>query len=337
MLPYKKVLAKSFEGFKDKRSYLNALIMSIPSFIYIIASTIILYNFNNLIVSIVNDFNKLIMNSSAVITSNVLNGYIQKIIDAIILNVDSLITTGIIGGVVILISACFNYVFYYIGYKVMRKESFDKEQFKKTFLGGIGLSLIYNVKIFLWSLLFIIPAIIKSYSYALCFFIKIENPQMKANDCIKQSITLMKGRKERLFIQNILFIGVVLLASICADMVFSIAVNIPYVGNILIESINVFLTSIFNVYWIMIIAVYYEEVKEDEKFLEEYPDLREKGITGRIKDAKPRIKIVYSPMNENYTRLKDPFKEEKEEEKDIYDANPFSKDKKEKSDDPFEE
>ena len=28
---------------------------------------------------------------------------------------------------------------------------------------------------------------------------------------------------------------------------------------------------------------------------------------------------------------------EKEEEKDIYDANPFSNDKKDKSDDPFEE
>lgn len=59
----------------------------------------------------------------------------------------------------------------------------------------------------IWSLLFIIPGIVKSYSYALAMFIKADVPSMSARECLKQSKQIMKGNKMKLFIQDLSFFG----------------------------------------------------------------------------------------------------------------------------------
>lgn len=59
----------------------------------------------------------------------------------------------------------------------------------------------------LWTLLFIIPGVIASYSYAMTPYILYENPDMTANEAIKASKELMKGNKWRLFCLEISFIG----------------------------------------------------------------------------------------------------------------------------------
>lgn len=51
---------------------------------------------------------------------------------------------------------------------------------------GMILSTIY---IFLWTLLLIIPGIIKSYSYALTPYILVEHPEMSANEAIEESMS----------------------------------------------------------------------------------------------------------------------------------------------------
>ncbi len=65
----------------------------------------------------------------------------------------------------------------------------------------------------LWTLLFIIPGIIASYSYAMAPYILYENPNMSGMDAIKESKELMKGNKWRLFCLGFSFIGWSILAA----------------------------------------------------------------------------------------------------------------------------
>ena len=66
--------------------------------------------------------------------------------------------------------------------------------------------------VFLWSLLFVIPGIIKSYSYAMTPYIMADNPEMTANEAITASKQLMDGHKWELFCLGFSFIGWHLLA-----------------------------------------------------------------------------------------------------------------------------
>ena len=75
----------------------------------------------------------------------------------------------------------------------------------------LGVSALYTVYIVLWTLLLIIPGIIKSYSYAMTPFIMHENPQLSGEDCIKASMKMMDGNKGKLFLLDLSFIGWALL------------------------------------------------------------------------------------------------------------------------------
>ena len=59
----------------------------------------------------------------------------------------------------------------------------------------------------LWTLLFIIPGIIKMFSYAMTPFILEENPDLTANEAIDRSRAMMKGHKFDLFWLLLSFIG----------------------------------------------------------------------------------------------------------------------------------
>lgn len=89
------------------------------------------------------------------------------------------------------------------------KDMFSQfERFGQGFLQA----LLRGIFIFLWSLLFIIPGIIKTYSYAMTPFIMAEHPEMKAKDAITASKNAMKGHKWELFCLSFSFIGWILLA-----------------------------------------------------------------------------------------------------------------------------
>ena len=51
----------------------------------------------------------------------------------------------------------------------------------------------------LWSLLFIIPGIIASYSYAMIPYIQAEHPEMAPSDVLARSKEMMEGNRWRLF------------------------------------------------------------------------------------------------------------------------------------------
>jgi uncharacterized membrane protein len=72
---------------------------------------------------------------------------------------------------------------------------------------GFVLSLLTGIYVFLWSLLFVIPGIIKVYAYAMAPFIMEENPNMTAGEAITASRELMDGHKFDLFCLVLSFIG----------------------------------------------------------------------------------------------------------------------------------
>lgn len=77
----------------------------------------------------------------------------------------------------------------------------------KNFTSAFLLSFINEILIALWSLLFIIPGIVKGYAYSMSHYILAENPNMDVNQARLRSIELMDGNKWRLFCLDCSFIG----------------------------------------------------------------------------------------------------------------------------------
>ncbi len=71
--------------------------------------------------------------------------------------------------------------------------------FKVTFLVGL-----YT---FLWSLLFVVPGMIKSLAYSMSLYILAENKGKSARECINESVAMTDGHKMDLFVLSLSFIG----------------------------------------------------------------------------------------------------------------------------------
>lgn len=71
----------------------------------------------------------------------------------------------------------------------------------------VGGMLLVGIFIFLWTLLFIIPGIIKSFSYAMTPYILDEYPELSPSEAIHRSRMMMKGHKFDLFWLYLSFIG----------------------------------------------------------------------------------------------------------------------------------
>ncbi len=71
----------------------------------------------------------------------------------------------------------------------------------------LGTSLLMALYIILWSLLFFIPGIVKSYAYAMTPYVMNDHPELDADDCIHESRMMMKGYKWKLFCLDLSFIG----------------------------------------------------------------------------------------------------------------------------------
>lgn len=71
--------------------------------------------------------------------------------------------------------------------------------------------MLMGIFIFLWSLLLIVPGIIKAYSYAMTPYILVDRPELSVRDAIRLSGRMMSGRKLDLFCLHLSFIGWMLL------------------------------------------------------------------------------------------------------------------------------
>ncbi len=90
--------------------------------------------------------------------------------------------------------------------------------------------LLTDIFLILWTLLLIIPGIVKSYSYRMVPFIIRDNPELEPKEVITRSREMMNGHKWAAFKLDLSFIGWFLLAGITLGLAGVFWVN-PYYYN----------------------------------------------------------------------------------------------------------
>lgn len=88
---------------------------------------------------------------------------------------------------------------------------FDGFQDYGRILGTVLLQVVYT---FLWTLLLVVPGVVKWYSYSMTSYILLDEPELKNNAVIEKSMAMMEGHKMRLFLLDLSFIGWALLSSL---------------------------------------------------------------------------------------------------------------------------
>lgn len=92
--------------------------------------------------------------------------------------------------------------------------------------GNVILSMfLRNLFIALWSLLLIVPGIIKMYSYRLVPYILKDHPELSATDAITLSRKMMNGHKADAFVLDLSFLGWLILSALTVGIL-----HIFYVG-----------------------------------------------------------------------------------------------------------
>lgn len=77
------------------------------------------------------------------------------------------------------------------------------ERFVKT----LGLYLVMNIFIILWTFLFIIPGIVAVYRYSLSFYLLADDPEIGILEALGESSRLMKGNKWKMFVLELSITG----------------------------------------------------------------------------------------------------------------------------------
>ena len=84
----------------------------------------------------------------------------------------------------------------------------------------------------LWSLLFIIPGIIKALSYFMTPYILAESKNVSATEALKLSMRMTKGYKGEIFVMYLSYIGWMLLSGLTAGILYILYVG-PYMNTAL--------------------------------------------------------------------------------------------------------
>ena len=91
---------------------------------------------------------------------------------------------------------------------------------------AVWLYIITNFFVFLWSLLLIIPGIIKTFSYSMAPFILADNPNLTSSEALSESIRIMDGHKFDLFVLQLSFFWWYILSAITFGIAYIYVV--PY-------------------------------------------------------------------------------------------------------------
>lgn len=87
--------------------------------------------------------------------------------------------------------------------------------FTRDFTGNLLIGLVIAVKTFLWTLLLVVPGIVKSYSYSMSYYVKCDHPEYTYRECIAESQRIMMGNKGRLFWLDLSYIGWGIVGALC--------------------------------------------------------------------------------------------------------------------------
>lgn len=92
--------------------------------------------------------------------------------------------------------------------------------FKNGYLRIVGIMFLRQLFTFLWSLLLVIPGIIKAYEYRMVPYILGDNPNMSVEEVFKESKRMMDGNKWEAFVLDLSFILWYLLVAVTAGIAY---------------------------------------------------------------------------------------------------------------------
>lgn len=108
---------------------------------------------------------------------------------------------------------------------VLKTRADDDSRWLANAFGGFarpfeatGLLVLTNVRVFLWSLLLLVPGLVAIYRYRLAWFLKVERPELSAAACLATSAKMMKGHKWTACRLDAAFVGWIVLASMVTGM-----------------------------------------------------------------------------------------------------------------------
>ena len=155
---------------------------------------------------------------------------------------------------------------------------FDSKRFIHV-VGGFWWMTLFT---WLWSLLFIIPGIVKSISYSMTGYILIDQPEVSAKDALKLSMAMTYGHKGEIFVMSLSFIGWMILASITSGIVGVFYVY-PYY----------FITM--GGYYYELKALYEGRVPEGAPKANEAPEEKAEGSLAFVPEEKAEVKEPEEP------------------------------------------
>ena len=110
-----------------------------------------------------------------------------------------------------------------------RKANLDElgYAFSSSYKNVVKIMFLRSLYVFLWSLLFIIPGIIKGYEYLMIPYILAENPDIDSKDAFAMTKQMMDGNKWKAFVLRLSFFGWFLLSAFTCGILAIFYVN-PY-------------------------------------------------------------------------------------------------------------
>ena len=99
--------------------------------------------------------------------------------------------------------------------------------FSVNYLRKVGGMCWMTLFIYLWSLLFVIPGIVKTFAYSMTPYILADCPNVDAKQALKLSMRMTNGYKAELFIMSLSFIGWLLLSALTFGILWIVYVG-PY-------------------------------------------------------------------------------------------------------------
>ncbi len=101
------------------------------------------------------------------------------------------------------------------------------ETFTDGYIRIVGIMFLRDLYTFLWSLLLIIPGIVKSYEYRMIPYLIAENPELTSKEAFEMTRKLMMGNKMDTFVLDLSFLPWILI-SIIACGILSVLFVAPY-------------------------------------------------------------------------------------------------------------
>ena len=140
--------------------------------------------------------------------------------------------SGVIGqGLITILLFPLAWGYYVFFLRLIRQENTDYARLFDGFNQYVRILLAEMLKgiyVLLWSLLLIVPGIIKNYSYAMMEFLLKDHPEMSGEEAIRESMRMMDGHKMQLFLLDLSMIGWFLLSLLTVGIGFLFLVPYMY-------------------------------------------------------------------------------------------------------------